>query len=133
MLQKSCVFLFVLILTACSANTVPIQPGDPYFNSSLKVKQPYVIPPTLMTLGFTFPAADYKAFMRDDNGGVYFSSPTPLMAKDEIVGTVFRTGGIYYQTAAPHNVFLYLLDTERFGGSYVSRDPMVGLKYTISK
>lgn len=34
---------------------------------------------------------NYNATMKDDKG-VYFSSPSPLLAKDPLLGAVFRTG-----------------------------------------
>ena len=131
MLRNILVLMLFLLLTACASNTVPLQPGDNFYKSTLKVNKPYVVAPTFWMLGFNFPATDYKAFMKD-NKGVYFSSPTPLMATDKLAGTVYRTGGLYYQINQK-KVFFYLLDTSEFAGSYVSKEPLTGLNYEIIK
>jgi len=132
MFKKIFALTIILFLTSCASSVVPLQPGEHYYNAKLKVKNTYVVPPTLLMLGFTFPATSYNAYMKDKNG-IFFSSPTPLLGTDNLVGTVFRTGGIYYRTYPSKEVFFYIIDTNSFVGPIISRKPMNGLQYSITK
>ena len=120
--------LIILLLTAC-ASTVPLQPGDRFYQTTLRVNEPYNVKPTLFLLGFHFPAADYKAYMQD-NKGIYFASSTPIMAKDPLIGTAFRTGGLYYELSRKE-VYYYILKTRGFGGVEMFGKPLTGLNYRI--
>ena len=128
--------IFALFLAGCAVNnTVPLQPGNEFYNAHLTVKKSYEIPSTFAFLGFTLPATNYKALMQDQNGkGIYFSAPEPIMAHDPLMGTVYRTGGIYYQRMPSQAFYLYLIDTTGFAGAQVlSSQPLTGLRYQISK
>jgi hypothetical protein len=127
--------MMTLLLTACAPNTVPMQPNNEFYNANLTVNKPYEIPGNFFLLGFSLPATSYSASMQDQDGkGVYFSSAQPLMAHDPLAGTVYRTGGIYYQRTPSPALYLYLVDTKGFAGVQVlTGSPLTGLNYKISK
>ncbi len=120
----------ILLLASCASTVTPMQPGDVYYEKNLKVEESYIVPPTVLTLGFTFPVGNYKAVMKDDNG-TYFAATSPLLAKDWMVGSVYRNGGIYYKTN--ESAYLYVVDTINFGGARVDNEPLTGLKFKITK
>ena len=129
MIMKNLVIsLIILLLTGC-ASTAPLQPSDQFYHTTLRVNEPYDVKPSLFFLGFHFPAADYKAYMQD-NKGIYFASPTPIMAKDPLIGTVFRTGGLYY-ALSEREIYYYLLKTGGFGGVEMFGKPLTGINYRI--
>lgn len=132
MIKKIILASLFLLLTACTKNVAMLQPNDPYHKATLKVNKPYKIPHTFWKLGFTISATNYNATMRDDNG-VYFAAPAPIIAYDPIIGTVFRSGGLYYQISPTKDVFLYLIDTNRFAGATPIKPALNGLDYKIIK
>lgn len=129
MIIKHLVISFIILLLTACASTAPLQPGDRFYKTTLRVYEPYEAKPTLFLLGFHFPAADYKAFMRDDKG-IYFASLTPILGKDPLIGTVYRTGGLYYELSQKQ-VYYYILKTRGFGGVEMFGKPLTGLKYSL--
>lgn len=132
MIKKIILLSFVLLLSACTHSVTPLTPNDPFNKAILKVNKPYKIPSTFWKLGFNISATNYTAAMRDNNG-IYFAAPAPIMAEDPLLGTVFRSGGLYYQTAPKKDVFLYLVDTNHFAGAAVNKPALDGLSYKIIK